>query len=130
MGSLNSTERLDKFPNLKKTSEDQQYLKELSELAPDPNLITFLQNNKSIMDQLDEKWNSNVLVMGDFNDEPYDESVSRYLGAVSDIRLCRELIEIFELREREEKTFQDTSYKKYYLEEKPNMFNCMWKFLS
>lgn len=121
---------VDKFPNLKKTSEEQQYLKELSDLAPDPNLITFLQNNKSIMDQLDEKWNSNVLVMGDFNDEPYDESVSRYLGAVSDIRLCRELIEIFELREREEKNFQDTSYKKYYLEEKPNLFNCMWKFLS
>ena len=121
---------IDKFPILRKTSENQQYLKELYELDPDPNLASLLQNNEPILEQLDNKWNSNILVMGDFNDEPYDESVSRYLGAVPDIRLCRELIEIFALREREEKTFQDTSYKKYYLEEKPNLYNCMWKFLS
>lgn len=63
---------VDKFPNLSKTTENQLYFKDLTELCPDPSLITFPQNNKSIMDQLDEKWNSNVLVMGDFNDEPYD----------------------------------------------------------
>jgi hypothetical protein len=123
---------IDRFPTLTKISKDQNYLEDLAKLYPDKELEVLHDNNnnQSILKQLDDKWNSNLLVMGDFNDEPYDESVSRYLGAVSDIRQCRELIEIFELRERGEKIFQDTSYKRYYLEEKSSLFNCMWKLMG
>ena len=45
--------------------------------------------NSTCFEKLENEWNKNVLVMGDFNDEPYDESVLRYLGGVPDIRFCR-----------------------------------------
>jgi hypothetical protein len=68
--------------------------------------------------------------MGDFNDEPYDESIKRYLGGVPDIRFCREWKEILELRVREERNIKDISYRKYYLEESATLFNCMWKLIA
>ncbi|MGC2431603.1 MAG: hypothetical protein WA393_11240, partial [Nitrososphaeraceae archaeon] len=74
--------------------------------------------------------NKNVLVMGDFNDEPYDESVLRYLGGVPDIRFCRGWKEILELRVREERNIKGISFKKYYLEESAALFNCMWKLIA
>ena len=87
-------------------------------------------NNSTCLEKLENEWNKNVLVMGDFNDDPYDESVLRYLGGVPDIRFCRGWKEILELRVREERNIKGISFKKYYLEESAALFNCMWKLIA
>ena len=61
--------------------------------------------NKDHLIKLDYELNKNVLLMGDFNDEPYDDSIIQYLNAVPDIRYCKEWKEIFELRGKRGKKF-------------------------
>ncbi len=87
-------------------------------------------DNRQYLEKLEGEWNKNVLLMGDFNDEPYYESIVRYLGGVPDIRFCRGWKEILELRVREERNIKDISYRKYYLEESATLFNCMWKLIA
>ena len=89
-----------------------------------------VHENSTCLEKLENEWNKNVLVMGDFNDDPYDESVLRYLGGVPDIRFCRGWKEILELRVREERNIKGISFKKYYLEESAALFNCMWKLIA
>src|SRR4029079_6175763 len=89
-----------------------------------------IQENSTFLEKLENEWNKNVLVMGDFNDDPYDESVLRYLGGVPYIRFCRDCEEILELRVREERNIKGISFKKYYLEESAALFNCMWKLIA
>ncbi len=108
------------FPNPTKSNENQNYLEELEKLN---SLTKFLE-------ELDYHWNKNILIMGDFNDDPFNESIIDHLGAVPDIERCRELKNIFELRIKDERRWIDTNYKRYYIEEKPYLFNCMWKFYS
>ena len=86
--------------------------------------------NRDHLRKLDLELNKNVLLMGDFNDDPYDESVIKYLNAVPDINYCREWKEIFELRTREERTSVDVSFRKYYLEESVTLFNPTMKLVS
>lgn len=86
--------------------------------------------NRDHLRKLDLELNKNVLLMGDFNDDPYDESVIKYLNAVPDINYCREWKEIFELRAREERTSVDVSFRKYYLEESVTLFNPIIKLVS
>lgn len=85
--------------------------------------------NATIIDMLNKEWNKNVLLMGDFNDDPYSDSLTKYLKATPDIKLCREWKEIFELRIKDERNIPDISLKKYYLEECTYLFNCMWKLV-
>lgn len=68
--------------------------------------------------------------MEDFNDEPYNGSLMKYLKATPDIRSCREWKEIFELLIKEERNLSDVSLKKYSLEKNSYLFNCMWKNTS
>ncbi len=86
--------------------------------------------NVRFLQKIEDEWNKNVLLMGDFNDEPYHDSVIRYLGAVPNIGFCRKWKEIFELRVREEKNIKDFSFRKYFLEETATLFNCMWKLIA
>lgn len=86
--------------------------------------------NKDHIMKLDYELNKNILLMGDFNDDPYDESVTRYLNAVFDIRYCKEWKQIFELRAREEKSSVDVSFRKYYLEEPVCLYNPMMKLVA
>jgi hypothetical protein len=44
-----------------------------------------LPNAASSLALLNERWNRNVLVMGDFNDEPYDRSLLDYLLGAKDL---------------------------------------------
>lgn len=86
--------------------------------------------NKDHLIKLDYELNKNVLLMGDFNDEPYDDSIIQYLNAVPDIRYSKEWKEIFELRAKEERSSVDVSFRRYYLEENVTLFNPMMKLAS
>ena len=86
--------------------------------------------NKDHLIKLDCELNKNVLLMGDFNDEPYDESIIKYLNAIPDVKYCKEWKEIFELRSKEERSSVDISFTKYYLEENVTLFNPMMKLAS
>jgi hypothetical protein len=43
-----------------------------------------LKKDENAIAKLNQRWNKNVLVMGDLNDNPYDRSVLNYLHATSD----------------------------------------------
>lgn len=38
-------------------------------------------NNQELINELELRWNQNILFMGDFNDDPFDKSITKYLGA-------------------------------------------------
>jgi endonuclease/exonuclease/phosphatase family metal-dependent hydrolase len=64
--------------------------------------------------QLNTRWNRNVLLMGDFNDEPWDRSVVEYLAAGKD-----------EDRIEQALTANDGQLKNY-IGTRPFLFNYMW----
>jgi hypothetical protein len=77
------------------------------------NLPDDLLNNSGILSKLNQSWNRNILLMGDFNDEPFDRSLTRYLGATSNVQLLREWKEILELERRKDSRGNKTD-KEYY----------------
>jgi len=87
----------------------------------------FLQNQE-ILETVNQRWNRNVLLMGDFNDEPFDKSITRYLGATSNVRLLREWNEILELERHIDGGDKKTD-KQHYLEYPSYLYNCMWRLL-
>jgi hypothetical protein len=71
---------------------------------------------------LNERWNRNILLMGDFNDEPFNRSILDYLGASSgedhlegDIRPARG---------------SHLPAANGYLRKMAPLFNCMWPILG
>jgi len=64
--------------------------------------------------------------MGDFNDEPFDKSIMKYLYATPDKNLLRKWNRIFRLAKEDFKN-RDKTYKQIYLEQPSVLFNCMWK---
>jgi len=71
---------------------------------------------------LNARWNSNVLVMGDFNDEPYNRSVTDYLRASKDLDKVEE--------ELKPGTNQQIPTIKAYLQRSPVLFNLSWPQLA
>jgi len=71
------------------------------------------------MERIQDRWNRNVLVMGDFNDEPFDRSVLAELRASSG----------FDKLEEPVKTSGGNEYlpgSTAYAELQATLFNCMW----
>jgi endonuclease/exonuclease/phosphatase family metal-dependent hydrolase len=68
--------------------------------------------------QLNERWNRNVLLMGDFNDDPFSRSITDYLLASKDLDKVEELLKSEKKRE--------TPSMRSYLERKPALFNLSW----
>lgn len=71
---------------------------------------------------LNARWNANVLVMGDLNDEPFNRSVTDYLRASKDLDKVEE--------ELKPGTGRQTPALKAYLERTPVLFNLSWPFLA
>ncbi len=71
---------------------------------------------------LNERWNRNVLVMGDFNDEPHDRSIVNYLQGTKDLDRLEE-----EIRGAAGKHLPEA---KSYLDRRAFLFNCAWPFLG
>lgn len=76
---------------------------------------------------LNRYWNRNVLVMGDFNDEPFDRSILDYLKASNGTDHLEEAIKAdrYSGNDRE-----NTPMPQSYFEEQAYLFNCMWPFLA
>lgn len=68
--------------------------------------------------QINEKWNRNVLVMGDLNDEPFNRSVLDYLQGTKDLDHLEEEIKKAPGRQ--------TPHLRDYLGKQAYLFNCMW----
>ena len=79
-------------------------------------------NSEATLKKLNERWNRNVLLMGDFNDEPYSRSMLEYLNASRGEDHLEELV-------------KPTGGKKIplakdYLDRRAYLFNCMWRLLG
>jgi len=81
-----------------------------------------LSNDESSLKKINDYWNKNVILMGDFNDEPFDRGIMNYLQASRDLD---HLEEIFKK--------SGNNYKpeiKNYLGKKAYLFDCMWNLLG
>jgi hypothetical protein len=81
-----------------------------------------LPNRSASLQQVNARWNRNVLVMGDFNDEPFNRSVLDYLLASRD----RDHVEVEILAARGRKL----PAPKDYLAQWAFVLNCMWPLLG
>ena len=81
-----------------------------------------LDDTQQNLDKINKKWNKNVLLMGDFNDEPFDRSILNYLQAVKDLDHIEELVKA--------SSGQNIPNPKKYLRLKAYLFNCMWSLLG
>lgn len=72
--------------------------------------------------ELNARWNRNVLLMGDFNDDPFGRSITDYLLASKDLDKVGE-----ELKSENNRKIPSI---KAYLECKPTLFNISWPFLG
>ena len=74
------------------------------------------------LDQLQQRWNRNVLLMGDFNDEPYSRSMLDYLQAAKDLDHVEE--------EMKGAAGGKPPAAKAYLARNAYLFNPMWRLLA
>jgi hypothetical protein len=95
------------------------------EIEKFPNNFYSTHEGKTVLEKLEERWNINILVMGDFNDEPFDKSIMKYLYATPNKSLLRKWKRIFRLAKEDFKN-RDKTYKQIYLEQPSALFNCMW----
>lgn len=72
--------------------------------------------------QLNSRWNRNVLLMGDFNDDPFNSSITDYLLASKDLDKVEE--------ELKAETNHAIPAIKSYLRCNPVLFNLSWPFLG
>ena len=73
---------------------------------------------------LNRRWNRNILVMGDLNDEPNDRSVVRELRASSGFDKIEEPVK------KAKKGRRHLPLARKYLKLQPTLFNCTGKFLG
>ena len=81
-----------------------------------------LPNSTVSLERLNEQWNRNILLMGDFNDEPFSRSILDFLQASSGKDHLEESIRGVG-RSR-------IPSAKAYLQRPVYLYNCMWRFLG
>ncbi len=80
-----------------------------------------LPHDELSLEKLNMRWNRNILLMGDFNDEPFDRSVLDFLRASKGVDHLEEPVKAARGRLP---SYRSYSGKQTYL------FNCMWSQLS
>ncbi len=90
------------------------------------NLPVDLRYDEKALSQLNQKWNRNILLMGDFNDNPYDRSVLNYLHATPDKNKLLNWDEIFYHPSLKRWPTNRQTDKHNYLFYQAYLFNCMW----
>lgn len=81
-----------------------------------------LPNTSASLAKLNERWNRNVIVMGDLNDEPFNRSVQDYLLASRDYDHVEEMVRPSPGRK--------IPNPEAYLKLRAYLFNCMWPLLG
>jgi len=81
-----------------------------------------LPDTKESLERLNERWNRNVLLMGDLNDEPYSRSVLDFLQASSGLDHLEEPIRASGGRH--------LPAAKSYLQKQAYLYNPMWRLLT
>jgi hypothetical protein len=89
--------------------------------------LTYLNmpDSEETMDMLNYRWNRNILLMGDFNDEPFNRSILDYLKASSGTDHLEEKIKAGRGDVR-----AHTPSPAAYFADQAYLFNCMWPFLA
>jgi hypothetical protein len=85
------------------------------------------KRNENLLKKIDGVWDENILLMGDFNDEPYNKSLVKFLNATFNPHLLRDWRTIFQLKRKDGGNTKTD--REIYLEEKPHLYNCMWKLI-
>lgn len=81
-----------------------------------------MPDTQTTLDKLNDRWNENILVMGDFNDEPFNRSITRELQASSGEDKLEEPLK--------KSSGRNTPSPKAYLQKQAYMFNCMYQFIG
>lgn len=81
-----------------------------------------LPNSEASLGKLNERWNGNVLLMGDFNDEPFNRSLLEYLQASGSLDHLEE-----KLKPASQSNIPSA---KAYLGAQAYLFNCMWQLMG
>jgi hypothetical protein len=85
--------------------------------------------NEEVLTKINQKWNRNVLVMGDFNDNPYDRSVLNYLHATPDKNRLIDWKDLFEHPNLKRWPASRQTDKHNYLFQHASLYNCMWDLI-
>ena len=88
-----------------------------------------MKNDKEVIATINKKWNKNVLLMGDFNDNPYDKSILNYLHATPDRNKLLNWDEIFEHPILKRWPMNKQTDKHNYLFYQGYLYNCMWPII-
>jgi len=81
-----------------------------------------MPDTQATLDTVNQRWNRNLLLMGDFNDEPFNRSVLEELKASNGVDKLEELIK--------KSTRRKTPTMASYLKRQAYLFNCMWPILG
>ena len=82
-----------------------------------------LSDSPATLARLNDRWNKNILLMGDFNDEPFNRSVMVELKAANGEDHLEEEI-------KKTKGRQHIPTPENYLKRQAYFYNCMWPFLG
>jgi len=91
-------------------------------LKLDRDAFALVADTPAGLGELNARWNRNVLLMGDFNDEPFNRSVTDYLGASKDLDRVEE--------ELKAAAGQNIPTLRTYLDRIPVLFNLSWAELA
>jgi hypothetical protein len=86
--------------------------------------VLAMPDTPATLDALNSRFERNVILMGDFNDEPYSRSIVDYLLATRDVDHIEEPIKRASARDLPAR--QHTPTVRAYLERDAYLFNCMW----
>lgn len=85
--------------------------------------LTNLSNTKKSRDELESKWSQNILIMGDFNDDPFNRSLLDILNAGNNIDKLEQSLSF------KKGSNLISSYDKY-LRHTASLYNYAWKLLG
>jgi predicted extracellular nuclease len=88
-----------------------------------------LRTDEESLSVLNQKWNRNILLMGDFNDNPYDKSILNHLHATPDRNKLLNWDEIFGHPSLKKWPTNKQTDKHNYLFYQGYLFNCMWSMI-
>lgn len=90
--------------------------REAVEIAPDP---------RTLQDVIDRLWDTNVLLMGDFNDDPFDRSVLSTLRASNSLDRLEETV-----RTANSRGEPVSGFKRGYVGRQAELYNFCWPWLG